>query len=850
MLHNPESIYSIKRKNINQILSADNTPQFVAFTASAGYGKSTAASAYLSAVNAKVIWVALTPLDNFFPHLWENIINSAQGVCPNLANELTTLGFPLDLAGMYQLINQLGRLNKQKHKYILVLDDYHIITENRIKSFFKDITNADISNLSIYVLSRETVDFLEDQKANTLYMTEKELAFSPEETQEYFSIMNIKVPDEVLFDIYYNKTQGWPFALYLIALSIKSHPAIIRQTMDFSNELLFETIDQVVFSMFSKEEQDFLLKLSLLSFYPKKLIEDVFDKIIPSHRNILSQNMFIQYNRHTNAYQFHQFFSDFLHSKLYLLDIQQKMDVLNICGNWYQQHNLIIDALNCFHQTLNYEKMWNLISDFFPNFITIDYAYMLLDVFYEFPHKFISEHPMIYQMIAILNLLSGNADKSIEKCEEYIEILKVEEDDADICTVIGELYLTEGFAYMYMGNTIFSHYFSLADTYLSGHSCYYGNPCMLILNGNPITLISGDEGELDSWINAIEKTQPLFDKLLNNNMAGFAPLTRGFGLYYQGQLKAAEEYAQKALYQSLDNEKMDMICQSYYLLLRLAICKGDYQESQKYLNIVSQYINNQPLLNIADITTAWFYAVIGLESCIPAWITSKTIYASEMYIQAQGFERMIRAHCMLSEGSYNELIAYMLSTVEIYHKYHKYIYLIYAHIILAIAYYKTNQIESFIGSFHTAYKLSYGNKIYQPFIELRNHSRMLLYNVTKLKAEELPDSKLQALLVEIDYEWLSILQRKAGTWTKMANTIRFNFYAANPNYSSQQIKLSKNEQEMLQYISNGLSQNEVAEFMNISPNTVKAAIRSIYSKLGAQNSAHAVHIAMQKGIIS
>jgi DNA-binding NarL/FixJ family response regulator len=62
--------------------------------------------------------------------------------------------------------------------------------------------------------------------------------------------------------------------------------------------------------------------------------------------------------------------------------------------------------------------------------------------------------------------------------------------------------------------------------------------------------------------------------------------------------------------------------------------------------------------------------------------------------------------------------------------------------------------------------------------------------------------------------------------------------------------LSPREEELLQYIADGLSTAEVAEQMCISPKTVKNHLASIYDKLGAHDKTQAVLTAVRLGIVT
>jgi DNA-binding NarL/FixJ family response regulator len=63
-------------------------------------------------------------------------------------------------------------------------------------------------------------------------------------------------------------------------------------------------------------------------------------------------------------------------------------------------------------------------------------------------------------------------------------------------------------------------------------------------------------------------------------------------------------------------------------------------------------------------------------------------------------------------------------------------------------------------------------------------------------------------------------------------------------------RLSPREEELLQYIADGLSTSDVAERMCISPKTVKNHLASIYDKLDARDKTQAVLTAVRLGIVT
>jgi len=62
-------------------------------------------------------------------------------------------------------------------------------------------------------------------------------------------------------------------------------------------------------------------------------------------------------------------------------------------------------------------------------------------------------------------------------------------------------------------------------------------------------------------------------------------------------------------------------------------------------------------------------------------------------------------------------------------------------------------------------------------------------------------------------------------------------------------ELSERERQVLQYMANGRSNNEIGQVLYISENTVKAHVKSILTKLDAMGRTEAIAIAIKRGLI-
>lgn len=61
--------------------------------------------------------------------------------------------------------------------------------------------------------------------------------------------------------------------------------------------------------------------------------------------------------------------------------------------------------------------------------------------------------------------------------------------------------------------------------------------------------------------------------------------------------------------------------------------------------------------------------------------------------------------------------------------------------------------------------------------------------------------------------------------------------------------LTRREQEVLDWMSNGLTQKEIANQLFVSPSTINTHLRNIYEKLNVHSGIHAVAVAIRNNII-
>ena len=244
----------VPRQPLVRRLAAEDT-KLALVHAPAGFGKTiTVAQWRATEIPGRAFaWVSLDPGDNDPVRLWSYVVSALQRACPSLAGE--DLLAPLrvrvpDISGRLvpSLVNALAGL---RERVVLVLDDFHLVGARRCHEQIESLLAGLLPPAKIVIISR-TVPPLQVARLRAAgEMTEigmRELRFTPEEAAGLIgAVAASPLGGRDLAELV-EKTEGWPAALYLVALSLRSQPdpgAFVREfTRDnrYVADYLFEEV--------------------------------------------------------------------------------------------------------------------------------------------------------------------------------------------------------------------------------------------------------------------------------------------------------------------------------------------------------------------------------------------------------------------------------------------------------------------------------------------------------------------------------------------------------------------------------------------------------------------------------
>ena len=827
----------LPRPRLDMLLSKATENNLVTVIAGAGYGKTHAVSMFLSSNKFRVAWMQLTNLDNYQKRFWEGFIYAISIQSKDLALQLEQLGFPDSLAKFHKFLHLLAKEIYIGERFIFVFDDFHYIQDESIIDFIENLILSDLENLCIILISRINLN-LKRTFSLEKQITTEDLCFSLEETTDYFSMHDIFLPPSEINKIY-EYTEGWPLVTYLAGLTLKKSDKPFDELLARTMPIVFRIIDNEIFSNYTPKTKEILVKLSLLDDSYGELLIKSIDESVGTVLEIVEGNMFIQYNPYTQNFHVHNLFLEFLKMKQVNLSHEQITQVYLKAADWYLKNDFKTSALTYYKICGHYDKIWDIIRNYEID-IPTDEADLLLELIESFPKDFLDKYPVIGVVHGRLLLNNGRLEESVNeltKIKNKFEMMPPTEENK---AIIGEACIFLALDSLAMSDYKFVELFKTAAQCLPDGSVFVDNR-LYINNGNyPVTIVKSDAGELKKFENAITSAMPYAAKAMNGCCYGLEFLSISGAGFYTGDMKKAEINAYNALYKAQQQQQNDTICQACFIILRKSITEGNYSKAAGALDEIKRMVgdpDSSDCLSIIDIIKGWFYSRLDDFDKVPGWIMNEDQSLKILSPNSTCKDRLIRAYCFLRTENYSELLAFLNYLEELYKDKGFLLARLDTQILKSIATYKIQDKKQSYAAFKSAYDLAYANSLIMPFIEYGNYMRSVIESIKRDENCTIP------------LQWLNKIQSKSNTYAKRLDNVRTQYKKLSGHYKNDKITLTRKESELIQALSHGLTRDEIAESLYISPNTVKSKLQNIYNKLGAVNGADAVRIAYQMKLI-
>ncbi len=363
-LHRPQvSANLVKRPLLLQKLNQNWERPLILVTAPAGYGKSTLLSSWLaSRTDEHTAWLSLEPYDDDPATFWIYFTAAVQTMFPHVGqNTRSLLNQPEIPPARVLLATLINELNVISEDFILVLDDYHLIQQPAIHDLMTDLLTHIPATCHIVLASRTDPRLpIPKFRAQNLVTEIRagDLRFSKAEADTFLH-QSLKRPiaDEILSDIY-QRSEGWVTGLHLAALKMRrlKQQEQIENILERENSFVIDYLMAEVLMDQPEIVQEWLLQTAVLDRFCPDLCDALFENSTDNldfdgtHfiQHLTTHNLFIiSLDQQQTWYRYHHLFSHFLKNEL-----RQRADPADIASlhskasHWLAQNQLLEEGLH------------------------------------------------------------------------------------------------------------------------------------------------------------------------------------------------------------------------------------------------------------------------------------------------------------------------------------------------------------------------------------------------------------------------------------------------------------------------------------------------------------------------
>lgn len=393
-------------------------------SAPAGYGKTTLVSNWLSTLNYPIAWLSLDAEDNDLRRFWTYVIAALQSIQPELGQTELTLLQTTQLAPIENLLtNLINQITELPDRFILVLDDYHLIDNTELHHSLNFLLDHFPSELHLVIITREDPALPLPQmrvKGQIQELRAKDLCFTGEESAQFFKHrMNIDLRAEEIA-VLEQRTEGWIAGLQMAALSMQEVDDRTDFIEDFAGDDRY-VVDYLIEEVIKRQPghiQEFLMRTAILT----RLTAPLCDALVGGHTSIdvLSYleetNLFlIPLDNKRQWYRYHQLFGDLL-----LYRLRDKIGVEGInklhqsAGGWYAENGLINEAIHHFLAAEAYPQAADMMESMVIKVIVQGQLNQVLTWLSQLPEDFIRKRPLLCVSHAWVLSVTGQGAIAVE----------------------------------------------------------------------------------------------------------------------------------------------------------------------------------------------------------------------------------------------------------------------------------------------------------------------------------------------------------------------------------------------------------------------------------------------------
>ena len=344
------------RDGLVDLLVRGGSRKLTLLDAPAGFGKTTLLAEWCAAAEEEraFAWVSLDGADNDPVRFWSCVLDALDGVEPGTgarAREVLRAGpAALEDAALPLLLNDLAELSRP---LVLVLDDYHLITDARVHSSVEYLVRHLAEPVHLAIATRSDPALPLGRLRARGDMTElraAELRLSDEEATGLLRAALGVDLDRADVARLLSRTEGWAAGLYLAALSLRGRADAHAFIGSFAGDdrHIVDYLSSEVLSGQPPELREFLLRTSILQRLSGPLCDAVSGRADSARllEQVERDNLFlVPLDTTRQWYRYHHLFGELLRHELRRSHPEWVAELHRRAYRWYRAEGAVPDAI-------------------------------------------------------------------------------------------------------------------------------------------------------------------------------------------------------------------------------------------------------------------------------------------------------------------------------------------------------------------------------------------------------------------------------------------------------------------------------------------------------------------------
>jgi LuxR family transcriptional regulator, maltose regulon positive regulatory protein len=343
----------VRRARLTDRLLGSPPARLVLLKAPAGYSKTTCLAEWASEDRRPFTWISLDRRHNDPALLISSIVAALEEIEPVNPEVLASLGTPSPaITGV--VLPRLGEALQQRGEpFVLVIDDLHVVDSAQALEVLETVLEYLPDGAQLAIATRiEPGLHLGRLRAQRqlVELTEPELAMTRAESGRLLKNLDLTLDSTQLEDLY-NRTEGWPAALYLAGLAFADEPNVAAAMTSFAGDdrIVADYLRDEFLGSTSPSRLRFLIRTSVLEELSGSVCDAVLERSGSGrmlHELARSNSLVVPLERNDGSYRYHHLFAEMLRAELRRHEPELEPTLHLRASHWYAANSDLDRAID------------------------------------------------------------------------------------------------------------------------------------------------------------------------------------------------------------------------------------------------------------------------------------------------------------------------------------------------------------------------------------------------------------------------------------------------------------------------------------------------------------------------